>query len=54
MASKKKSKPLTDKQVKEAMDALHLSYAFKDSEGQLVLYTGLYEWTDGSIHNVAE
>jgi hypothetical protein len=30
-----------------------MSY-FTDNEGQIIIYTGLYRWSDGSIHEEKE
>lgn len=39
-----------DRQVIESLVQDHADIQ-TDNEGQLLIYTGLYEWCDGSIHN---
>lgn len=42
---------LADDETKELLEELKSRNPYEvDNEGQFIIYTGLYEWQDGSIH----
>lgn len=46
---------LADDETKELLEELKSRNPYEvDNEGQFIIYTGLYEWEDGSIHTQAE
>lgn len=44
----------TKQEVKDHLVSCEYSDCARDNEGQLVFYTGIFEWEDGTFHDEPE